>query len=150
MKYLAVILLATTCWAQQSAPFDTNWNLTKNEVLRGKKKLLWLVGSSILEQAANHYDTVETLRGIRAGVAVEGNTWLVGTHPSVRALYLRDAMTLGIIVSPSLVAYKFRKMPFFYAGCVGPLVMGIKHVNAGKKWQSLINGKAPAGSELGP
>jgi hypothetical protein len=125
LKTILVLLLTTTSlWAQDQP--------------RGKKKFLLVAGASVFEIAANHYDTVETEKGLRAAVAVEGNTWLVGSHPSAGALYRRDALQLGITVSPSILFYKLRQWSLFYGSASAPAGLGLGHISGGRRWAKLL------------
>jgi hypothetical protein len=117
---------------------------------RGRKNLLALAGAVAFEVVANHYDVSETEKGLKAGVAVEGNTWLVGSKPTAGQLYARDLLTVGILVTPSVVAYIFRRTELFYGGLAGPVVMGCKHISGGNQWKALLAGHPPTGSQLGP
>jgi hypothetical protein len=86
---------------------------------RGRKKLLVLAGAVAFEAVANRYDVSETEKGIKAEVALEDYTWLVGSKPTSGQLYVRDLLTVGILVTPSIVAYAFRMMePFYMAACL--------------------------------
>jgi hypothetical protein len=104
---------------------------------RGKKKLLALAGAVAFAIGAAAYDNHETLKGIRAGVGVEGNTWMVGSRPSMRALIGRDVLVIGWTSAPSVLAYKFHKMPFFYGGLGMPVIDGLKSIQGGKSWVAL-------------
>jgi hypothetical protein len=118
---------------------------------RGKKKLLALAGVVGFAIATDVYDVSETEKGLKAGVAVEGNTFLVSSDkPTAGQLYRRDLFVIGLSATPSVVAYAFHKTEFFYAGLVGPVAVGIKHIQGGNQWKSLLAGHAPTGSELGP
>jgi hypothetical protein len=116
---------------------------------RGPRKLLALAGAVAFEATANHYDISETERGLKAGVAVEDYTWLVGSRPGAGQLYTRDLLTVGIVLTPIVAAYMSRKMEFFYAGLSGPVVLGCKHISGGNRWKALLAGHQPTGSELG-
>lgn len=117
---------------------------------RGKKKLLALAGVVGFAIAADIYDVRETEKGLKAGVAVEGNTWLVGSKPKAGPLYRRDLLVIGLTTMPSVIAYAAHHMEFFYAGLVGPVIIGAKHINGGNQWKDLLSGKPPTGGELGP
>lgn len=54
--------------------------------------------------ATDIFDVRMTEIGIKKGVAVEANTFLVGQKPSARALYLRDTGTMILTAIPSLIA----------------------------------------------
>jgi hypothetical protein len=101
---------------------------------RGKKKLLAFAAVLTFTIVAASYDAHETLKGLKLGVGVEGNTWLVGSHPSARALYGRDVLQIGLITTPSALAYVFRKWPFYYAGLAGPAAFGAKSIQGGRSW----------------
>lgn len=131
----------------QSRPIDANPNFREP---RGRKKLLALAGVVAFEVAANHYDISETEKGLKAGVAIEDYTWLVGSRPSAGPLYARDLLTVGILATPSVLAYIFRRMDLFYGFLPGPVVMGYKHISGGNQWKALLAGHPPTGSELGP
>jgi hypothetical protein len=117
---------------------------------RGHKKLLAFVGVLAFEVATDIYDVSETEKGLKAGVANESFTWLVGSKPSVRALYAQQALVTGIIVSPSVIGYLCRKPELFYGFLSVPVVMGFKHIRAGNQWKALLAGHRPTGSEFGP
>jgi hypothetical protein len=88
--------------------------------------------------AANAYDIYITEKGIKAGVAVEGNDWLVGPKPSALALYLRDGLiNLPFIVLP-IVAHVFGNAGLAYGSLAGPVVIVIKHVLSGRAWAKLM------------
>jgi len=137
----------------EPAPITQSWPIAADSTFResrGRKKLLALTGAVAFEVAANHYDVSETEKGLKAGVAIEGYTWLVGSSPSAGQLYGRDLLTVGIVVAPSVVAYVFRRTEFFYGGLAGPVVLGCKHISGGNQWKALLAGHPPTGSELGP
>lgn len=165
MKLAIVLLLAASAFGQdlpdapqpQPTPSvrlsyidGTLYDATPKNPSRGPKKLWLLLAVSAFEQATNIYDTRETEKGLKAGVAIEGNTFWVGSHPSARALYARDLFQLGVVVTPALVAYALRSKPFYYAGLALPAVLAGKHIQAGRQWQALLDGQKPTGSELGP
>jgi hypothetical protein len=129
----------------QSIVADSNFNEP-----RGRKKLLVLAGAVAFELLANRYDVSETEKGIKAGVALEDYTWLVGSKPTAGQLYARDLLTVGILVTPSIVAYAFRRMEPFYGGLSLPVVLGCKHISGGNSWKALLAMHPPTGSELGP
>lgn len=89
------------------------------------------------------YDVAQTERGIKAGVAVEGFTWLVGSKPSAVALYLRDSLLLLIVTTPSMLLH-FVNEPAAYGALLGPLLYGVKHVRGGREWVRLLAGGKPA------
>jgi hypothetical protein len=117
---------------------------------RGHKKLLALAGVVGFETLADHYDVSETEKGLKAGVAVEKYTWLVGSKPSAGRLYARDMLEFGIVTSPTIIGYLWRRAEFYYGGLGAPTTLAVKHIYAGNGWRRLLKGAAPTGSELGP
>ena len=86
------------------------------------------------------YDVILTEKGIKAGVAVEGNTFLVGQKPSAVALYLRDALLAGLATTPCAIALAVGNTPLFWGFLAAPVVVGVKHILGGKQWRFLLNG----------
>lgn len=79
------------------------------------------------------YDIEQTEIGLKKGVAVEGNTFLVGSKPTVLRLLLRDSLYLSIMVLLGLFVHP--------ALLVGPAIAGgLKHLVGGLKWRNLNNG----------
>jgi hypothetical protein len=99
---------------------------------------------------ADRYDVSETEKGLKAGVAVERYTWLVGNKPSAGRLYARDMLVLGITATPSVMGYLWRHAESYYGGLGAPMTLAVKHIYAGKGWRRLLKGAVPSGSELGP
>ncbi len=95
--------------------------------------LAWAIGCDV-------YDITLTEKGIKAGVAVEGNTWLVGTKPGAVALYLRDSLETGIATAPCILACIFNNAPLFWGFLIAPLLSGVKHILGGKQWATLLAG----------
>jgi hypothetical protein len=125
-------------------------DLLPAHVAVSRRPPLWpLFAVGALDAAAATFDFRETLIGLRHGVAVEGNNWLIGTHPSAAQLSGRETLVIGLLVSPALIAYHFRSKPFFYASLVAPVVMAAKHIQAGNRWVDLLAGHPPQGCELG-
>ena len=89
-------------------------------------------------EAANIYDVIMTEKGLKAGVAVEGNTWLVGSKPSATALYLRDSLVNLLATAPSLVSLVLGSTPAAYGFLICPAISGIKHVLGGLAWNKLL------------
>lgn len=79
------------------------------------------------------YDIEQTLLGLKKGIAEEGNTFLVGSHPSETALVLRDTgvlsvmLILGFLVHPMLLVSS-------------ATAAGLLHVRSALKWRKLIAG----------
>jgi hypothetical protein len=102
------------------------------------KQLAAIVAASAFDVAASAYDIHETERGLRMGVAVERNTWLVGAHPSTGALWGKNLLQFGLCVSPSTLVYAFHKpAALVYGLLAAPLVDGAKHIQGGREWVTL-------------
>ena len=104
--------------------------------------MFWLffsiaVGFCFLAQL---FDDIESERGIKAGVAIEAFTWLIGSKPSFRAYFLRDSLLLAAVAAPSLVLH-FVHSPAAIAAIVAPVVYGIKHILGGREWLPLLAAK---------
>jgi hypothetical protein len=94
------------------------------------------------------YDVIETEKGIKAGVGVEGNTFLVGTDkPTATALYFRDGLVIMLATTPAIFALALHGVPFFFAALSGPIIAGIKHILGGRAWVKLIAGAKPTSAE---
>jgi hypothetical protein len=117
-----------------------------------RKDWIAFAGAMAFEQSAAYYDNHETVIGIRHGVAVEANTWLLSTNkPTFGQLERRELLVyVPMVVSPSVIAKLFHKREWFYAGLTAPVAYGAKHIQAGNQWRRLLAGQAPSGSELGP
>jgi hypothetical protein len=88
--------------------------------------------------AGDLYDVAMTEKGIKAGVAVEGNDWLVGQKPSALALYLRDSLVLAFCVAPTaLLATVFHNLPLAYGALISPVIYGYVHLQGGLAWKKL-------------
>ena len=88
--------------------------------------------------AADIYDVIMTTEGIKAGVAVEGNTWLIGDKPTALQLYARDSLVMVFCLAPSVVAHFLGNDPIAYGGLVSPVIFGIKHIQGGLAWKKLL------------
>jgi hypothetical protein len=99
---------------------------------------LVLVGSVAFGLAGQIYDMILTERGLKAGVAIEANDWLVGKHPTAKALYLRDVTILTISTLPSVLALVFGSAPLALGFSVVPIVFGVKHILGGLAWARLL------------
>jgi len=88
--------------------------------------------------AADIYDVTLTTKGIKAGVAVEANDWLVGQKPSAEALYLRDSLVMGFCIAPCIVVHFLGNDPLAYGALVSPIVCGIQHIRGGLAWKKLM------------
>lgn len=103
-------------------------------------QLLALTVALGLAVACDIYDVAQTEQGIKKGVAVEGSTWLVGQKPSAVALYLRDSLVLLFATAPSLVALAIHSTPLFYGALLGPVALGVKHIQGGLAWRYMLKG----------
>ena len=59
---------------------------------------------------------------------------------------------MAVIVVASLIRLgRCQELPpapsLFLAGLVGPTVLGVKHIQAGRQWQALLDGQPPTESE---
>ena len=94
--------------------------------------------SLVVAVAGDVYDVTLTSRGLKKGLAVEGNTWLIGDKPSTRALYLRDALVLGFCMVPFIAAFLLGNIPVAIGALASPVVYGIKHYHGGlASWKKL-------------
>lgn len=107
---------------------------------RHRKRLLpLLIGGLVFAEAADVYDDRETEIGLRHGVAFEGTTWLIGSHPSFRAAMARDQIMIGVsLIMPTLGWIK--RYPVLFGGTLDcPYVVGIVHIRGGNAWRKLLN-----------
>jgi hypothetical protein len=104
------------------------------------KRLILLSGVTVFEVLCARYDANMTEKGLQAGVAIEGNTWLLpNDHPTKGQLWRQSAVTTGMSVTPSLAAYEFRvPVQWFYAGLAGPVGLGLSHLRGGHAWARLL------------
>jgi hypothetical protein len=86
---------------------------------------------------AQVFDDVESARGIRSGVAIEGFTWLIGSKPSFLAYMLRDSGVFVIVSVPSLTLHFVHNAPLALAALVAPAIYGVKHIQGGRQWLAL-------------
>lgn len=89
--------------------------------------------------AGEVFDVTLTVRGIKAGVAVEGTSYLIGDKPSARALYLRD---IGITMLPMFVAGLLAvhyDHPIGYGVATWFAVLAVKHIQGGLAWRKLLS-----------
>lgn len=102
--------------------------------------VLYLLASLTFAFASEAYDTYMTEKGLKAGVAIEGNSWLVGQKPSALALTLRDATIILLTGVPSAIALYYGSV-FYYSGLVVPVVRGVQHIIGGREWAALLRKK---------
>lgn len=103
--------------------------------------VLLLAVAFALDAASGIYDATLTSRGLKAGVAVEGNTWLIGTKPSNLALHLRNIMFLVASSLPAALALYFGNIPVAMGFLAGPAVDAYKHIAGGRAWAALLRKK---------
>jgi hypothetical protein len=111
-------------------------------------EVLLLVIAVAFAFGADVFDVSETVKGIKAGLAVEANTFWVGTDkPSATQLYLRDGAVIALASALSVVALALHTLPLFYAGLSGPVIAGALHINGGRAWAKLLAGAKPTSAE---
>ena len=99
--------------------------------------IIYLIIALVFAILCNIYDATMTEKGIAAEVAVEGNTWLIGPKPKAWQLYARDIPIIFLASTLSFVGYFTHNPALFYAGLVGPIVAGVKHLQGGLEWRAL-------------
>jgi len=87
---------------------------------------------------AGLFDDIESERGIKAGVAIEGFQWLIGPKPSFRAYFLRDLLILALVTAPSLIFHFVHNSPLALAALAAPVVYGVKHILGGRAWLAFL------------
>lgn len=106
----------------------------------------WFVfaGALAFEQYGAVYDAKWSERGIRSGIAVEGNTFLLGTDkPTFWQLERRDLTFYVPILSVAPVVAKLtHHRPWFFGSLSGFAALGVSHIQGGSQWKKLINGQA--------
>lgn len=91
----------------------------------------------LLLAASTVYDVTATEKGLKAGVAIEGNTFLVGQHPTAVRLYLRDSLMGMLSFIPADIAYA-EHSPYFWGALIPPMVYAFLHVRGGQAWGKLM------------
>lgn len=101
--------------------------------------MFWLLFgiSTAFCEACGLYDEIMTSRGLAKHLAVEGNTFLVGSNPTISALIGRDALLLSFAIAPALVAHFVHNVGIEYGALSGPIGYGIKHIIGGIEWKKL-------------
>ncbi|MFZ3276604.1 MAG: hypothetical protein WA182_06835 [Candidatus Sulfotelmatobacter sp.] len=106
----------------------------------------YLLIAAAFEATCSTLDSLITLRGIKSGLAIEANTWLVGTKPTADALFTRDALFLLFVCAPAgaVLALGGGHNPVFYGLLAAPVALGAKHIQAYFQWRTVLaGGKAP-------
>ena len=105
---------------------------------------MFLTNAAVVFVAAigcNIYDTYMTEKGLKAGVAVESFSWLVGTKPTALALSLRDWPIIAFTCVPALVVSHFGNPGLAYGLLAAPAAVGAKHIQGGLEWRTLLQKK---------
>lgn len=98
-----------------------------------------LIGGLVFAEACGYYDAHETVIGLRHGVAVEGNTFLIGAHPSFGPQVARDQINVfAALFLPSLGWIKRWPM-LLGATSDAPYIEGMIHIKAGNSWRKLLS-----------
>jgi hypothetical protein len=106
-------------------------------------ELVYLALAFAFAIGCNIYDTVMSVKGIKAGVAVEANfTWLYGTDkPSALQYYAVNIPIIFLASALSIIGLFTHNPTLFYAGLAGPIVAGAKHIVGGREWAALLTAK---------
>ena len=85
------------------------------------------------------YDTVMSVKGIKAGVAVEANfTWLYGTNkPTALQYYAVNTAVILLASALSIIGYATHNPALYYGGLSPVIVAGILHIKGGLEWKAL-------------
>lgn len=87
------------------------------------------------------FDVLLTNRGIKAGVGVEGNSWIVrlfGDKPKLFDVALYEAVRC-LMIAALLFAWD---NPALFGACIGTCIAaGGKHIQGALKWRLLLSGK---------
>jgi len=145
-RFLTLALLCGTALAQlPDAPVPAGVRFSdyatpsmRQPEPRSHKPLWALAGVVAFDTVAGLYDAHETTHGLHDGSGyVEGNPWLIGTHPSYRALEARNVLQMGLAATPGLLSWAWRRKPLAWAFLVGPVVDGVKHLQGARAWVAL-------------
>jgi hypothetical protein len=100
--------------------------------------------------AADVYDIVKTRETISKGLAVEANTWLVGSKPSTLALALRDGLVLALTSGLLAFALIHGLGALAWGALAAPIVFGVKHIHGGLANQKVLDGQPAPDPNSGP
>jgi hypothetical protein len=102
-------------------------------------ELIYLAGALAFATGCCIYDTVMSVKGIKAGVAVEANfTWLYGTDkPSALQYYAVNIPVILLAAAPSIVGYFLHNPSLYFGGLAAPTAVGISHIKGGLDWRAL-------------
>jgi len=101
-------------------------------------QILIFVLALCFELVCSIYDATMTEKGLRAGVGIEANAWLLGAKPKALRLYLKDLLFLSLVTAPSVIAAAFGMPELFYGFLIGPVFLGLKHVQGGRQWRWML------------
>ena len=101
--------------------------------------ILYLLGAVTAAVLTCVYDTVMSVKGIKAGVAVEDNfTWLYGTDkPSALQYYAVNIPIIFLVSALSIIGYATHNPALYYGGLSPVIVAGILHIKGGLEWKAL-------------
>jgi len=102
-------------------------------------ELLYLAGALAFAVGCMVYDTVMSVKGIKAGVAVEANfTWLYGTNkPTALQYYAVNTAVILLTPALSIIGYATHNPALYYGGLSPVIVAGILHIKGGLEWKAL-------------
>jgi hypothetical protein len=102
-------------------------------------ELLYLAGALAFAVGCMVYDTVMSVKGIKAGVAVEANfTWLYGTNkPTALQYYAVNTAVILLTSALSIIGYATHNPALYYGGLSPVIVAGILHIKGGLEWKAL-------------
>ena len=102
-------------------------------------ELIYLAVALVFAVLTCIYDTTMSVKGIKAGVAVEANfTWLYGTDkPSALQYYAVNIPVILLAAAPSLVGYFLHNPSLYFGGLAAPIAAGISHIKGGLDWRAL-------------
>ena len=102
-------------------------------------ELFALAGALAFAVAADVYDTTMSVKGIKAGVAVEKNwIWLYGTDkPSALRYYAVNIPIVFLAAGISVAGLLSHNPGLFYGGLAAPVAAGAKHIQGGLEWRKL-------------
>jgi hypothetical protein len=83
------------------------------------------------------HDVTQTVKGIEGKVALENFTWLVGSTPSAKALYLRDSIFFIPFVLGPIFFVLLSGTAAMLPVLLGPLAFAGRHFQAGQLWKTL-------------
>jgi hypothetical protein len=84
-------------------------------------------------------DIYTTHRVIVTGAGVEGNTWLVGTKPTIARMLLKELLQSGVLVSLAVVTLVYNS-PLVFGPITGMVVFGVKHLTGWRACVKLLRG----------